>query len=69
MFFNLVSDTAVTALLNITDEIHGYFNRGLFVVLVLLDFSKTFDSVDHELSAKNVSLISLRRPLVSLIHF
>jgi hypothetical protein len=41
--------STVTALLNITDDIHGYLDRGLFVVLVLLDFSKAFDSVDHDL--------------------
>jgi hypothetical protein len=40
--------STVTAL-NITDDIHGYLDRGLFVVLVLLDFSKAFDSVDHDL--------------------
>jgi hypothetical protein len=26
-----------------------YLDRGLFVVLVLLDFTKAFDSVDHDL--------------------
>jgi hypothetical protein len=41
--------STVTALLNITDDIHGYLDQGLFVVLVLLDFSKAFDSVDHDL--------------------
>jgi hypothetical protein len=41
--------STVTSLLNITDGIHGYLNRGLFVVLMLLDFSKAFDSVDHDL--------------------
>jgi hypothetical protein len=37
--------STVTALLNITDHI----SRSLFVVLVLFDFSKAFDSVDHDL--------------------
>jgi hypothetical protein len=41
--------STVTALLNITDNVHGYLDRGLFVVLVLLDFTKAFGSVDHDL--------------------
>jgi hypothetical protein len=41
--------STVTALLNITDDIHGYLDRGLFVVLVLLDLTKAYDSVDHDL--------------------
>jgi hypothetical protein len=31
--------STVTVELNITDDIHGYLDRGFFVVLVLLDFS------------------------------
>jgi hypothetical protein len=35
--------STVTILLNITYDVHGYLDR------VLLDFSKAFDSVDHDL--------------------
>jgi hypothetical protein len=41
--------STVAVLLNIMDDIHGYLDRGLFVVLVLLDVSKAFDSVDNDL--------------------
>jgi hypothetical protein len=43
------SHSTVTALLNITDDVHRYLHWGLFVVLVLLDFSKALDSVEHDL--------------------
>jgi hypothetical protein len=39
--------STVTTLLNITDDIYGYLDRGLFVVMVLLDFSKAFDPVER----------------------
>jgi hypothetical protein len=39
--------STVTALLNITDDIYGILDQGYFVELVLLDFSKAFDSFDH----------------------
>jgi hypothetical protein len=37
----------VMALLNITYDISGMLDQGYFVALVLLDFSKAFDSIDH----------------------
>jgi hypothetical protein len=45
------SDHSTVTLLNITDDIHASTHkyRGLFVVLVLLDFFKAFDSVDRDL--------------------
>jgi hypothetical protein len=33
----------------VTGDIQGYFDRAVFVVLVLFDFSKAFDSDDHDL--------------------
>jgi hypothetical protein len=41
--------STVTALLNITDDIYRDLDEGLFVALVLLDFSKAFDTVNHAL--------------------
>jgi hypothetical protein len=41
--------STVTALLNITDDIYWLLDQRFFVALVLLDFSKAFDMVDHAL--------------------
>jgi hypothetical protein len=39
--------STVTALLNITDGIYRLLDQRFFVALVLLDFSKAFDTVDR----------------------
>jgi hypothetical protein len=41
--------STTTALLCITDDIYKYLDEGMFAILVLLDFSKAFDTVNHEL--------------------
>jgi hypothetical protein len=41
--------STTTALLCITDDIYKFLDEGMFVILVLLDFSKAFDTVNHEL--------------------
>jgi hypothetical protein len=46
--------STVTALLNITDDINGMFDQVYFVALVLLDFSKAFDSIDHLLLCRKL---------------
>jgi hypothetical protein len=46
--------STVTALLNITDDIYGMLDQGYFVALVLLDFSKTFDHIDHLLLCRKM---------------
>jgi hypothetical protein len=46
--------STVTALLNITDDIYGMLDQGYFVALVLLEFSKAFDSIDHLLLCRKL---------------
>jgi hypothetical protein len=46
--------STVTALLNITDNIYGMLDQGYFVTLLLLDFSKAFDSIDHLLLCRKL---------------
>jgi hypothetical protein len=41
--------STVTTLLNITDDIYRLHDQRFFVALVLLDFSKAFDTVDYAL--------------------
>jgi hypothetical protein len=38
--------STVMALMNIKDDIYGILDQEYFVALVLLDFSKAFDSID-----------------------
>lgn len=40
-----------TALLNVTDDIISATDRGLITILILLDFSKAFDTVDYNVLA------------------
>jgi Reverse transcriptase (RNA-dependent DNA polymerase) len=44
-----VSNSTTTALFCITDDIYKYLDDGMLAFLVLLDFSKAFDKVNHEL--------------------
>jgi hypothetical protein len=44
----------VTALLNITDDIYGMLDQEYFDALVLLDFSKALDSIDHLLLCRKL---------------
>ena len=44
-----------TALLNISDDIRRAINEKLVCILVLLDFSKAFDKIDHQLLIKKLS--------------
>jgi hypothetical protein len=45
--FRLVGYSTVTTLLIIIDDIYMMLDQRFFVALVLLDFSKAFDTVDH----------------------
>jgi hypothetical protein len=44
----------VTALLGVSDDIYRMLDQRMVVALLLLDFSKTFDSVDHELLCRKL---------------
>jgi ribonucleases P/MRP protein subunit RPP40 len=39
----------ITALLGVSDDIYRMLDQKMFAALLLLDFSKAFDSVDHKL--------------------
>jgi hypothetical protein len=44
----------VTALLGVSDDIYRMLDQKMVVALSLLDFSKAFDSVDHELLCRKL---------------
>jgi hypothetical protein len=46
-----------TALLEITQDVRNAAEVGMMTVLLLLDFSMTFDSVRHELLLPNSSVL------------
>ena len=37
------------ALVNVTEQIYNYIDKGKISLLILLDLSKAFDSVNHDL--------------------
>jgi hypothetical protein len=46
--------STVTALLGVSDDIYRMLDQKMVVALLLLDFSKAFDSVDHELLCRKL---------------
>jgi hypothetical protein len=68
--------STITALLKITDEIYAMLDQGYFIALVLLDFSKAFDSIDHLLLCRKLenrygfssSAVSLKNSWVRIFH-
>ena len=44
-----INSSTEQALVNITEQIYKYIDKGKITLLVLLDLSKAFDSVNHDL--------------------
>lgn len=57
-----------TALLDITDSILSATDKGFVSVLTLLDFSKAFDTVDHNILTSILHYIGLNDDAASLLH-
>lgn len=58
--------SCTTALLHITDDIISATDQGLYTVLVLLDFSRAFDTLNHELLIAILRNIGLSVKTVAL---
>lgn len=59
--------SCTTALLDITDDILSATDRGEVTVMILLDFSKAFDTVDHETLLAVLPRFGLSESALSLI--
>lgn len=59
--------SCLTALLNITDDVLSSADEGKITALVLLDFSKAFDTLDHEILIAILHFIGLDHSAVLLI--
>jgi hypothetical protein len=51
-----VGHSCTTALLEITEDVRTAADVGMMTILLLMDFSKAFDSVRHELLLPNIDL-------------
>jgi len=57
--------STTTALLNVTDELNLAIDRGLVSLLVLLDFSKAFDSVNYQVLLSKLSKFNFSASAIS----
>lgn len=60
--------SCTTAMLSVTDDILKATDMGLVTLLVLLDYSKAFDTVSHEILLSLLSFIGLSREAVNLLN-
>jgi len=56
-----------TALLHITDDIIAAQDRGLLTAVILLDYSKAFDTISHTILASVLSFIGFAENAINLI--
>lgn len=59
--------SCTTAILKITDDIHDAADKGMLTALVLLDYSKAFDTLNHELLLAILNFIGLDTKAINLI--
>ena len=59
------STTRPTALLKVTEDIREGMDRRELAVLTLLDFSKAFDTVDHDLLIQKLKLLYLSESAIT----
>lgn len=59
--------SCLTALLNISDDIIKATDSGQITALVLLDFSKAFDTIDHDILIAVLHFIGLSNSAISLL--
>lgn len=59
--------STTTALINITDDILRNHDKGMATCLVLLDYSKAFDTLDHRILCNKLSYFGFSNSSVSLI--
>jgi hypothetical protein len=55
---------ASTALLHITDDIFNAVDQHKLTCLVLLDYSKAFDTIDHKILLLKMSYLGLSKSVV-----
>ena len=59
--------STTTALTVVTNDIFEAFDKGLVSVLVLLDFSKAFDTINHKLICAKMKFYGFEQSAVELI--
>lgn len=60
--------TCATVLLNVTDDIIRAHDEGKYSILVLLDFCKAFDTIQHSLLLSILYFGGLQESTIQLIH-